>query len=86
MKWEIPQPAKIGNVRIVEKFAWLPKKCVGNVSDFGIWTQYRVWLEYYTVTQEYKRVMKLDFKDSGHGYFEEEWVEVGATIIHKEKK
>lgn len=83
MKWQISQPAQIGQTRVVEKFAWLPTKCIGNINAIGVGTEYRVWLECYTSIQQYKRVLKQDFKDSGHGYIDEEWVEVESHIIER---
>jgi hypothetical protein len=83
MKWELPQKSRLGQFRWVEKFAWLPTECVGNYNDYGNWTRYRVWFEHYIQTQEFKRVMVEEY---GHGYYKEQWVKTGNTIISKELK
>ena len=83
MKWELKQKAQVGDYREVEKFAWLPTVCVGNLTNLGGHTEYLVWCEHYIDYQQYKKVM---VEQHGHGYYEECWDTISKNIIPKDKK
>jgi hypothetical protein len=54
MKWIINTPAKTGDVRIRKIFAWLPVRCNHWDKKVAMMSEYFVWLEYYSVAEEYR--------------------------------
>lgn len=70
MKWEIKSSpdSKVGDRRKIRKFAWFPTRV-------GI---FRVWLEYYQVTQEFQEVQVNACELEG---FDHRWVETERTMI-----
>ena len=79
MKWYLKRRAKPGDYRVVEKFAYLPTRCVGNLTNFGGYTEYMVWLEHYETYEEYKVMM------NGDGEPVEEWVVISNNVIKRNK-
>lgn len=87
MKWPIKTEPKLGDYREVEKFAWLPTRCVTpdtlSCEVPQKWLHYRVWLEHYVAFEEYKTMAVY------HGKFaspEDMWVTISNNVILKDKK
>jgi hypothetical protein len=76
MKWATKQVPSFYDYREVEKFAWLPTKCISQ-NQYCSYTEYLVWLEYYIDFQQYKRVTD----DDSVG----EWVSMSNNIIPRNK-
>ncbi len=76
MRWKIqpaPDDPKEGDTRYIRKFAWLPT----------IINNYKVWLETYGVTQEYKAIPHKLWKNyremvTVHRY---EWVDIRRETL-----
>ena len=81
MKWATKHKPELYDYREVEKFAWLPTKCVA-IAPHCSYTEYMVWLEHYIDYQQYKRVMVEEY---GHGYYEEMWVSLSNNVYPKVK-
>lgn len=62
MRWKTPVEPKLDSRREIRSFAFLPTK-----TDDG----HTVWLEYYSVIQQYKYVVFLD------GFEDKAWVKIG---------
>jgi hypothetical protein len=68
MKWEIiNNRPRLGDVRFVTKFAWLPTIVLNKLTM----TDHRIWLELYVEEQMYKT--------SSDGWYED-WYTVNRTI------
>ena len=73
MKWEItrkPRP-KVGDIRFVTKFAWLPTQVLSKITM----TDHMIWLHLYVEEQEFTRT--LNQWDGGYDYY---WHTVGRTV------
>jgi len=60
---------KIGDRRVVKRFAWLPKTMSNGT---------RIWLESYFSVEQYKEIGVMT--DSGIIVPEEEWVEIHSEV------
>jgi len=60
---------KIGDRRVVKRFAWLPKTMSNGI---------RIWLESYFSVEQYKEIGVMT--DNGIIVPEEEWVEIYSEI------
>jgi hypothetical protein len=71
MKWEITRKErpKVGDVRFVTKFAWLPTRVLSKITM----TDHIIWLQLYVEEQVYVP------KNDGWEYYEE-WATVAKTI------
>ena len=54
MKWPKNKPAKIGDHRWYNRFAWLPVSAYKQKVGCGGFDEFTVWLEYYKIHEEYK--------------------------------